>query len=112
VIQQISSSVESVYPVASRHRGLKQQGADHIIDGAKSALNFTIMQRGVWTRHPQDDPTRGKKYVGGGVVKLTTVVTLDNFDGAVKLRGNKGQKIGQSGKSVRFHTQRKDPHKM
>jgi hypothetical protein len=40
------------------------------------------------------------------------VVTLDGFDGAAKLHENKGEKIGQCGKSVRFHTQRKSPHKM
>jgi hypothetical protein len=85
--------VESFYPVASQHRGLKQQRVDHIIDDVKSALNFTILQRGVWTEHPQDDPTRGKEHASGGVVELTAVVTLDDFDGAAKLRGNKGEKL-------------------
>jgi hypothetical protein len=82
--------VETFYPVASQHRGLKQQGADHIIDGAKGALGFTVLQRGVWVGHSQDDPTGGKKCTGGVMVELTTVVTLDDFDGAAKLRGNKG----------------------
>jgi hypothetical protein len=40
--------VESIYPVARQHRGLKQHGVDHIIDGAKSALGFTVLRRGVW----------------------------------------------------------------
>jgi hypothetical protein len=84
--------VESVYPVVSWHRGLKQQGVDHVIDGVKSALGFTILWRGIWTRHPQDDPTGGKECAGGGVVEHTVVVTLDGFDGASKLRGNKGKK--------------------
>jgi hypothetical protein len=47
-IQQVGSGVEPFYPVASWHRGLKQCGADHIIDGVKSALGFTILRRGVW----------------------------------------------------------------
>jgi hypothetical protein len=42
---------------------------------------------------PQDDPTGGKECTGGDIVELTTVVTLDDFDGAAKLRGNKGEKI-------------------
>jgi hypothetical protein len=31
--------------------------------------------------------------MGGGIVELPTVVTLGGFDGAAKLRGNKGKKI-------------------
>jgi hypothetical protein len=34
-----------------------------------------------------------KKCAGGGVVELTTIVTLDDFDGAAKLRENKGEKL-------------------
>jgi hypothetical protein len=83
--------VESFYLVASRHRGMKQQGADHIIDGAKRALDFTILRRGVWVGHPQYNPTGGKECVGGGIVELTIAVTLDDFDGAAKLHGNKGE---------------------
>jgi hypothetical protein len=30
----------------------KKQGMHHIIDGAEDALDFTILRRGVWTRHP------------------------------------------------------------
>jgi hypothetical protein len=29
----------------------------------------------------------------GGIVKLMTIVTLDDFDGAAKLRGNKDEKL-------------------
>jgi hypothetical protein len=34
--------VEPFYPVASQNRSLKKQGAQHIIDGAEDALDFTI----------------------------------------------------------------------
>jgi hypothetical protein len=100
-IQQVGSGVEPFYPVASWHRGLKQCGADHIIDGVKSALSFTILRRGVWAGHSQDDPTRGKGHMGSGVVELTAVVTLD-FDGAAKLRENKGKKLDKVGKVSDF----------
>jgi hypothetical protein len=83
--------VEPFYPVASQHRCLKQQGADHIIDGTKSTLGFTVLWRGGWAGHPQDDPTRDKECVGGSIVKLTVVIILDSFDGAVKLCGNKDE---------------------
>jgi hypothetical protein len=78
----------------------------------KSALSFTVLRRGVWTGHPQDNPTGGKKCAGGGVVELTTIATLDDFDGAAKLRENKDEKIEQGGKCVGFHTQSKCSHKM
>jgi hypothetical protein len=31
--------------------------------------------------------------LGGGIVELTAIVTLDGFDGAVKLHKNKGEKF-------------------
>jgi hypothetical protein len=51
------------------------------------------MWRGVWTEHPQDDPTGGKECTRGGIVELTSIVTLDGFDGVAKLHGNKGKKL-------------------
>jgi hypothetical protein len=92
-IQQVRSGVEPFYPIASWHRGLKQQRTYHIIDGAKSTLGFTVLRRGVWVGHSQDDPTGDKECAGGGIVKLTAVATLDDVDGAAKLRVNKGEKI-------------------
>jgi hypothetical protein len=73
----------------------------------KSALDFTVLRRGVCTGHPQDDPTRGKKCVGGGVVTLMAAVTLDSFDGAAKLRENKGEKLDKVGKVSDFTCKRK-----
>jgi hypothetical protein len=43
VVQQICDGVESFYPVANRNRSMKEQGAHHIINGAKNALSFTIL---------------------------------------------------------------------
>jgi hypothetical protein len=53
-----------------------------------------------------------QKCAGGGIVELTVIVTLYDFDGSTKLHGNKDKKIGQGRKSVRFHMQRIGPHKM
>jgi hypothetical protein len=36
--------------------------------------------------------------MGGGIVELTTVVTLDGFDGAAKLREKKGENFDNVGK--------------
>jgi hypothetical protein len=45
--------------------------------------------------------------VGGGVVTLMAVVTLDGFDGAAKLRENKGKKLDKVGKVLDFTRKRK-----
>jgi hypothetical protein len=50
-VQQICGGVEPFYLVASWNRSLKKQGMQHIIDGAKNALSFTILWRSVVTRH-------------------------------------------------------------
>ena len=42
---------EGLDPVAGRHGGLKQQGANDIINGANNTFGFTILRRGVGTRH-------------------------------------------------------------
>jgi hypothetical protein len=81
--------VEPFNPIASQHIDPKQLRAKHIIDGVKRTLGFTILRRGVWIGHLLDDPTRGKECTGGISVELTTVVTLDGFDGVAKLRRNK-----------------------
>jgi hypothetical protein len=64
---------------------------DYIIDGVKRMLDFIVLWRGVWVGHLQDDPTRDKECMGGGIVELVAVVTLDGFDGTVKLHGNKDE---------------------
>jgi hypothetical protein len=93
MVQQICGSVEPFYPVASRKRTLKEQGVNHVINGAKSTLDFTILRRSVGAGHPQNHPMSGEECSRGGVVELPAVVAMDNFDGAAKLCGDKGEKI-------------------
>jgi hypothetical protein len=76
------------YPSASWNRSLEKQGTQHIIDGVKDALGFTVLWGSVWTRHPQKYPFSGKECMRGGVIELTTIVALDDFDGAAKLCGD------------------------
>jgi hypothetical protein len=92
-VQQICDIVEPFYPVASRNRRLKKQGTHHIIDGANDALGFTVLRRGVWTKHPQKYPFGGKECVRGCIIELTTIITLDDFDGAAKLCEDISKKI-------------------
>jgi hypothetical protein len=51
-VQQICDSVELFYPVPSRERSLKEQGANHVINGAESTLGFTVLRRSVGAGHP------------------------------------------------------------
>jgi hypothetical protein len=65
---------------------------NHVIYGAKSMLDFTILQRSVGAGHPQNHPMSGEECSRGGVVKLMTIVVLNSFDGTSKLCGDKGEK--------------------
>jgi hypothetical protein len=72
-------------------------------------FSFTILWRRVWVGHPELCTGRQEEDLGGGVVKLMPVVTLNSFDGPAELSRHIGKEIGQSGKGVRFKLQRKSP---
>jgi hypothetical protein len=55
---------------------------------------------------------RKEEYVGGGVVKLTSIITLDTPDGTTKLREHISKKVREHGERVRLMAQRKDPRVM
>jgi hypothetical protein len=91
MVQQICGSVKPVYPVVNWERSLKEQGANHIIYGAKSTLGFTILWRCVGAGHPQNHPASGEECSRVGVVELMTFVAMNRFDGVAKLCGDKGE---------------------
>jgi hypothetical protein len=78
-VQQIRGSVELIYLVANWKISLKEQGANHVIYGAKSTLDFTILQRSVGAGHPQNHPMSGEECSRRGIVELTVVAALNNF---------------------------------
>jgi hypothetical protein len=102
--------VEPFYPVASWERSLKEQGGNHVINGAKGTFDFTILWRSVGARHTQNHPMSGEEFLRGGIVELMVVVALNNFNGEAKLCGDKGEFFCQGGKGVKFNSQRKSPH--
>jgi hypothetical protein len=57
----------------------------HIIDGAKDVLNFTVLWRSVGIRHPQKYPFGGEECARGNVIEFTAIIALDDFDGVAKL---------------------------
>jgi hypothetical protein len=54
------------------------------------------------------DAVREEECVGG-VIKFASIITLDALDGATKLRGHKGKKVGEGGEGVGLLAQRKSP---
>jgi hypothetical protein len=52
---------------------------------------------------------RKEESAGEGVIKLASIIALDAPDGAVKLRGHKGEEVIEDGEGVRLLTQRKGP---
>jgi hypothetical protein len=49
---------------------------------------------------------------GGGVIKLTTIVTLDDLDGEAELCGHPSKEMKERGKSIGLRTQGKSPRIM
>jgi hypothetical protein len=47
---------------------------------------------------------REKEGVGGGVIKLTIIVTLDGLDGEAELCGYPREEVKERGESVRLRT--------
>jgi hypothetical protein len=49
---------------------------------------------------------------GGGVIELSSIITLDTLDGATKLRGHVSEEVREGGEGVRLMKQRKGPRVM
>jgi hypothetical protein len=108
-VEQVGGGVETLRPEASRKRGLEQKGAHDIISGANHALSLAVLRGGVGTRHAQLDTAREEERAGGGVIKLTPVVTLDGLNGEAELSGHPGEEVGDRGERLRLGAQRKGP---
>jgi mRNA-degrading endonuclease toxin of MazEF toxin-antitoxin module len=55
---------------------------------------------------------RKEEGASGGVVKLTSIVTLDTPDGTTKLRRHISEKVRERGERVRLMAQQKGPRVM
>jgi hypothetical protein len=69
-----------------------------IIGGTNHAFGLAVLQGSVGTRHLKLDVVREE--AGGGVIKLTSIIALDAPDGTTKLRGLKGEEVGEGGEGV------------
>jgi hypothetical protein len=71
-------------------------------------LGLAVLGGSLGTRHLKLDAMREKESAGG-VIKLTSIIALDALNGATKLLGHKGEKVGEGGKGVRLLVQWKNP---
>jgi hypothetical protein len=53
-----------------------------IIGGTNHVLGLIVLRGSVETRHLKLDAVREEESVGGGVIKLASIITLDTSDGA------------------------------
>jgi hypothetical protein len=100
--------VKSLNPVTGWKGSLEQQGVHDIVGGTNHIFDLAVLWGSVGTRHLELDVERGEESAGG-VIKLTSIIALDAPDGATKLRGHKGEEVGEGGEGVGLFTQRKSP---
>jgi hypothetical protein len=111
-VEEVGGSVQALSPEASRKRGLKEKGAHGVVGGANHPLSLAILRRGIRARHAQLNTVREKEGTGGGVIKLTTIVTLDGLDGEAELCGHPSEEVKERGKHIRLRTEGKSPRIM
>jgi hypothetical protein len=77
--------VKSFYPITPGKGSLNQQSADDLVNRMNNTFRFTILWGCVRIRHLELCVVRQEEDLGGRVVKLTSVVTLDSFDSPAEL---------------------------
>jgi len=98
--------VETLSPEAGRQRDLDQKGTHDVVRGANHPLSLAVLGRDIRTRHTQLNTLREKERTGG-VIELTPIVTLDDFNGEAELSRHPGKEVQECGKSLRLGAQRK-----
>jgi hypothetical protein len=101
--------VKPFSPIVSGKGSLNKKHVYDIVNRTNDTFSFTILRRRVWTRHPELCAFRQEKGLGGRVVKLTPIVTLDGLDGDAELSMNISKEIGQCGEGFRFKLKWKSP---
>ena len=97
-------------PVDRRKACLKKKRTQNIVKCAERAFGLSILLGSVWTRHAKCNTVGEKERASRRIIKFTAVVALDALDGGAKLRANVSEKIGKSGKCLRFKAKRKSPN--
>ena len=88
---------------------MKEERAHHVGYGSDDSFGLAILLGGIGARQPIGDPICGKERVKVFVVKFTAIVTLETFDGCVKLCFDVGMEFGKDRKHLGLEMQREDP---
>jgi hypothetical protein len=72
-------------------------------------FGFTILRQSVGAGHPKMNVVGEEESARAGVVKLTTVIALNSFDGNTKLGMHIGEEMSKGCKSVRLELYGKSP---
>jgi hypothetical protein len=107
--EKIGGSVQGLSLVASRKRILKEETTQHVGGCANHALGSTILRRGVKTRHLELHAVGQKEDVRHGVIKLTSIITLNNLDGMTKLSRHPHKEIRKVGEGAILTAEGKGP---
>jgi hypothetical protein len=91
-IEKIGGGVEGLNPVRWWEVGLKEKGTNDVVYGVEDALNLAILLRGVGARHAEVDAVGEKEGTSGRIVKFSTVITLETYNGGAKLVAMKAKK--------------------
>jgi hypothetical protein len=113
-VEEVCGGVQVLCPIAGKERRLKEKAANHISGAAKlrSCVRSAVLGRGVGARETQLDAMSEKERVGGIVVELTDIITLQGTDRATKLGGYLGEEVCEDGERVGLQSKRKITKKM
>jgi hypothetical protein len=110
--EKIGGNVQGLIPVVGRKRSLKEETTQHVGGGANHMLGSTILRGGVKTRHLQLHAVGEKEDVRHGVIKLTSIITLNNMDGTTELSRHPHKEIRKVGEGVILTAEGKGPQVM
>jgi hypothetical protein len=89
----MGGGVETLSPEARGQGGLEEESAHNVVRGANYALSLAILGRSIRIRHAQLNTPREKEGARGGVIELTSVVTLNGLNGETELSGHPGKEV-------------------
>jgi hypothetical protein len=100
IIGLVGGRVQRLNPVAGEKRSLEKEATKHISGGVNHALDSTILRGGVRTQHPHLHAMGEKKGVRREVIKLSSVIALNNPDDATKLSQHTCKEVRKIGEGV------------
>jgi hypothetical protein len=91
-IEEVGRGVEGLI-LETRREVRLEKSADGVVGRADHALSLAVLGGGIRARHPQLHPVGEKEVTGGGVIELSTVVTLNDLNGEAELSNGRSPQI-------------------